>query len=70
MTNKDKLLQQMEKMTPKQLAEFLNDTASSEINDMICKQCQEAHNGECLMETRNMRSCPRKISDWLQEDAC
>ena len=70
MTNKDKLLQQMEKMTRKQLAEFLNDTASSDINDMICKQCQKAHNGECLMEMRHMRNCPRKISDWLQEETC
>lgn len=70
MTNRDKLIQKMEKMTPKRLAEFLNDTASTEINDMICKQCQKAHNGECLMEMRGLKSCPRKISDWLQEEAC
>lgn len=70
MTNKDKLLQQMEKMTPKQLAEFLNDTASSEINDLVCQECLKAHNGECIMEMRRLKSCPRKISDWLQEEAC
>jgi hypothetical protein len=70
MTNKDKLIQKLEKMTPKRLAEFLNDTASAEINDLICKQCLKANNDECLMELRHLKNCPRKISDWLQEEAC
>ncbi len=70
MTNKEKLIRKMERMTPKRFAEFLNDTASTEINDMVCKQCLKAHNGECLMELRNLKKCPRKVSDWLQEEAC
>lgn len=69
MTNRDKLMQKIARMTPKRLAEFLDDTASSEINDLVCQECLKAHNGECIMEVRNLKSCPREIADWLQEEA-
>ena len=70
MTNRDKLMQKMEKMDAKKLATYLNGTISVEINDRICKQCLKAHDGHCMMELRNLKNCPRKISDWLQEEAC
>ena len=70
MTNRDKLMQKMEKMDAKKLAIYLNGTISEEINDRICKECLKAHSGQCMMELRNLKNCPRKISDWLQEEAC
>ena len=70
MTNREKLMQQMAKMDDKKLAAYLNGMISEEINDRICKQCLKAHNGQCIMEMRNLKNCPRKISDWLQEEAC
>ena len=70
MTNREKLMQKMEKMDAKKLATFLSKSISDEISDKICKQCLKANCGECIMEMRNLKNCPRKISDWLQEEAC
>ena len=69
MTNREKLFQKMEKMSSQRLASFLDDTASEEINGLVCRQCLNANNGECVMELRNLQNCPRKIADWLQEEA-
>jgi len=69
MTNREKLFQRMEKMSPQRLAAFLDDTASEEINGLVCRQCLKANKGECVMELRNLKKCPRKIADWLQEEA-
>lgn len=70
MTNREQLMQKMQNMDAKKLAIFLCETVSEEINDKICKQCLKANRGECMMELRNLKNCPRKISDWLQEEAC
>lgn len=70
MTNREKLMKKMESMTPKRLAAFLRETVSDELSDKICKQCLKANKGQCVMELRNLKNCPRKISDWLQEEAC
>ena len=70
MTNREKLMQQMTKMTANQLALYLSETVSSEINDRLCKQCLKAHGGQCIMEMQDLENCPRRISDWLQEEAC
>jgi len=70
MTNREKLMKKMEAMTPGKLAAYLSKTISDEISDKICKQCLKANSGECIMEMMNLRNCPRKISDWLQEEAC
>lgn len=70
MTNREKLMKKMEAMTPKRLAVYLSETVSDEISDKICKQCLKANEGQCVMELRNLKNCPRKISDWLQEEAC
>lgn len=69
MTNREKLFQRMEKMSPQRLAAFLDDTASEEINGLVCRQCLKANNGDCIMELQNLKNCPRKIADWLQEEA-
>lgn len=69
MTNREKLFQKMEKMSPQRLASFLDDAVSEEINDLVCRQCLKANNGKCIMELRNLKNCPRKIADWLQEEA-
>ena len=39
MTNREKLFQKMEKMSPQRLASFLDDAVSEEINDLVCRQC-------------------------------
>ena len=70
MTNREKLMQKMESMTPRKLAAYLSKSISDEISDKICKQCLKANCGECIMEVRNLKNCPKKISDWLQEEAC
>ncbi|MBR3137167.1 MAG: hypothetical protein IKG32_09175 [Clostridia bacterium] len=70
MTNRENLMKKMESMTPKKLAAYLSETVSDELNDKICKQCLKANKGQCVMEFRNLKNCPRKISDWLQEEAC
>lgn len=70
MTNREKLMQRMEKMDDKKLAKYLSETVSVEISDKICRQCLKVNNGQCMMELRNLKNCPRKISDWLQEKAC
>ena len=70
MTNREKLMQKMEAMTPKKLAVYLSKSISDEISDKICKQCLKVNCGECIMEVRNLKNCPKKISDWLQEEAC
>lgn len=70
MTNREKLMQRMEKMDDKKLAKYLSEMVSVEISDKICRQCLKANNGQCMMELRNLKNCPRKISDWLQEKAC
>lgn len=70
MTNREKLMKKMEGMTPKKLAAYLSETVSDEISDKICKQCLKANKGQCVMELRNLKNCPRKLSDWLQEEAC
>ena len=70
MTNREKLIKKMEEMTPKRLAAYLSETVSDEISDTICKQCLKVNEGQCVMELRNLKNCPRKISDWLQEEAC
>ena len=69
MTNRDKLMQKMQNMDAKKLAKYLSEVVSDEISDNICKQCLKANCGECIMEMRNLKNCPRKISDWLQEEA-
>ena len=70
MTNREKLMKKMEAMTPKRLAAYLSETVSDELSDNICKQCMKANKGQCVMELRNLKNCPRKLSDWLQEEAC
>ena len=70
MTNREKLMKKMEAMTPKKLAAYLSETVSDELSDKICKQCLKANTGKCVMELRNLKNCPRKLSDWLQEEAC
>lgn len=70
MTNREKLMQKMESMTPEKLARYLSKLISDEISDKICKQCLKANCGQCIMEMRNRKNCPRKISDWLKEEAC
>ena len=70
MTNREKLMQKMEAMTPRKLATYLSKSISDEISDKICKQCLKANCGECIMEVRNLKNCSKKISDWLQEEAC
>ena len=70
MTNREKLMQKMEKMDAKQFAAYLSKSISDEISNKICKQCLKANCGECIMEMRNLKNCPKKISDWLQEEAC
>lgn len=70
MTNREKLMQKMEAMTPRKLAAYLSKSVSDEISDKICKQRLKANCGECIMEMRDLKNCPRKISDWLLEEAC
>ena len=70
MTNREKLMRKMEAMTPRKLAAYLSKSISDEISDKICKQCLKANCGECIMEVRNLKNCPKKISDWLQEESC
>ena len=70
MTNREKLMKKMEAMTPKRLAAYLSKTVSDELSDKICKQCLKANIGQCVMELRNLKNWPRKLSDWLQEEAC
>lgn len=70
MTNREKLMKKMEAMTPKRLAAYLSEKVSDELSDKICKQCLKANKGKCVMELRNLKNCPRKLSDWLQEEAC
>ncbi len=70
MANREKLMKKMEAMTPKRLAAYLCETVSDELSDKICKQCLKTNKGQCVMELRNLKNCPRKISDWLQEEVC
>ena len=63
MTNRDKLMQQMARMSANQLARYLSETVSSEVNDRLCKQCLKAHGGQCIMEMQDLENCPKKIAD-------
>ena len=70
MTNREKLMKKMEAMAPKRLAAFLSEMVSDELSDKICKQCMKANKGQCVMELRNLKNCPRRLSDWLLEETC
>ena len=70
MTNREELMQKMHNMDSKELAKYLSEVVSGEISNNICKQCLKANCGEWIMEVRNLKNCPRKISDWLQEESC
>lgn len=69
MTNRNMLIKKLETMDNESLAEYLEGDIGDEISMLICRQCQCDHNGDCLMDTLQLEHCPKRISDWLREQA-
>ena len=69
MTNRSRLIKQLEAMDDETLAEYLDGNIGDDISLTICRQCQLDHGGTCPMESLGLDDCPRHIIDWLQEEA-
>ena len=69
MTNRSKLIKELEAMDDETLADYLDGNIGDDISLTICRQCQRDHGGTCLMEFQGLDDCPRHIKDWLQEEA-